>query len=326
MTMKRLAHLLVFAIVLVFCASSSDAQQSGKVSKVGVLALVSAKAMQNRLGVVRETLRDLGYEEGRNLVIESRFADGAYDQLPVLASELARLKIDVFLVGGEAALLAAKERGENIPIVVVSCDPLEKLLGSLRRPGGNATGFSCVSADLVSKRFGLLKSLLPRMERLALFYNKRDNHELEFKDAAAAAQSLGIGLVRFPVESPADFEPAFKRMIEEKCQALYIVASAFANSHWERLAQLALDYRLPAMYGFREFPDFGGLLSYGANLSDSWRRAAVFVDKILKGSRPSDLPVEQPTRFELIINARTAKALGVTIPDIVLVEAHEVIE
>jgi putative ABC transport system substrate-binding protein len=230
------------------------------------------------------------------------------------------------LLGGEAALLAAKERGENIPIVVVSCDPLEKLLGSLRRPGGNATGFSCVSADLVSKRFGLLKSLLPRMERLALFYNKRDNHELEFKDAAAAAQSLGIGLVRFPVESPADFEPAFKRMIEEKCQALYIVASAFANSHWERLAQLALDYRLPAMYGFREFPDFGGLLSYGANLSDSWRRAAVFVDKILKGSRPSDLPVEQPTRFELIINARTAKALGVTIPDIVLVEAHEVIE
>ena len=326
MTMKRLAHLLVFAIVLVFCASSSDAQQSGKVSKVGVLALVSAKAMQNRLGVVRETLRDLGYEEGRNLVIESRFADGAYDQLPVLASELARLKIDVFLVGGEAALLAAKERGENIPIVVVSCDPLEKLLGSLRRPGGNATGFSCVSADLVSKRFGLLKSLLPRMERLALFYNKRDNHELEFKDAAAAAQSLGIGLVRFPVESPADFEPAFKRMIEEKCQALYIVASTFANSHWEKLAQLALDYRLPAMYGFREFPDFGGLLSYGANLSDSWRRAAVFVDKILKGSRPSDLPVEQPTRFELIINARTAKALSVTIPDIVLVEAHEVIE
>jgi putative tryptophan/tyrosine transport system substrate-binding protein len=325
-TMKRLAHLLVFAIVLVFCASSSDAQQSGKVSKVGVLALVSAKAMQNRLGVVRETLRDLGYEEGRNLVIESRFADGSYDQLPVLASELARLKIDVFLAGGEAALLAAKDRGENIPIVVVSCDPLEKLVGSLRRPGGNATGFSCVSADLVGKRFSLLKSLLPRMERVAIFYNKRDNHELEFKDANAAAQSLGIGLVHFPVGSPADFESAFKRMVEEKCSGLYIVASAFANSHWEKLAHLALNYRLPAMYGFREFADVGGLLSYGTNLSDAWRRGAIFVDKIFKGSRPSDLPVEQPTHFELIINARTAKALGVTIPDAVLVQAHEVIE
>ena len=259
--------------------------------------------MQNRLEVFRETLRDLGYEEGRNLIIESRFANGAYDQLPVLAGELARLKVDVFVAGGEPALLAAKAKGENIPIVVISCDPIEKLLGSLRRPGGNATGFSCVSADLVGKRFGVLKSLLPRMERVAVFYNKRDNHELEFKDADAAAQSLGIGLVRFPVESPADFEPAFKRMVEEKCEALYIVVSTFANFHWEKLAQLALDYRLPAMYGFREFADFGGMLSYGANLSDAWRRAAVFVDKILKGSRPSDLPVEQPTRFELIINA-----------------------
>ena len=164
------------------------------------------------------------------------------------------------------------------------------------------------------------------MERVAVFYNKRDNHELEFKDADAAAQSLGIGLVRFPVESPADFEPAFKRMVEEKCEALYIVVSTFANFHWEKLAHLELEYRLPAMYGFREFADFDGLLSYGANLSDAWRRAAVFVHKILKGSRPSDLPVEQPTHFELIINARTAKALGVIIPDIVLVQAHEVIE
>jgi len=232
----------------------------------------------------------LGYEEGRNLIVESRFADGVYDRLPVLAGELARLKVDVFLTPGEPVLLAAKEKGENIPIVAVTCDPLEKLLGSLRRPGGNATGFSCVSADLVGKRFSLLKSLLPRRERVAFL----DNHGLEFKDADAVAQSLGIGLVHFPVGSPADFEPAFKRIIEEKCDALYIVASTFANAHWEKLAQLALDYRLPAMYGFREFAYFGGLISYGANLSDGWRRAAAFVDKILKGSRPSDLPVEQP--------------------------------
>jgi putative tryptophan/tyrosine transport system substrate-binding protein len=323
---RRLANALVVAILLALCASSSEAQQSAKMFRVGILALPPANTMQQRLGVFREALRDLGYEEGRNLIVESRFADGVYERLPVLASELARLKVDVFLATGEPVLLAAKEKGENIPIVVVSCDPLEKLLGSLRRPGGNATGFSCVSADLVGKRFSLLKSLLPRTERVAVFYNKRDNHELEFKDADAATQSLGINLVHFPVGSPADFEPAFKRMIEEKCDALYIVASAFANAHWENLAQLALDYRLPAMYGFREFAYFGGLLSYGANLSDGWRRAAAFVAKILKGSQPSDLPVEQPTRFELVINMRTAKTLGVDVPPTLLALADEVIE
>jgi putative ABC transport system substrate-binding protein len=323
---RRLANALVVAIMVALCASSSEAQQSAKMFRVGILALPPANTMQQRLGAFREALRDLGYEEGRNLIVESRFADGVYDRLPVLASELARLKVDVFIATGEPVLLAAKEMGENIPIVVVSCDPLEKLLGSLRRPGGNATGFSCVSADLVGKRFSLLKSLLPRTERVAVFYNKRDNHELEFKDADAATQSLGINLVHFPVGSPADFEPAFKRMIEEKCDALYIVASSFANGHWENLAQLALNYRMPAMYGFREFAYFGGLLSYGANLSDGWRRAAAFVDKILKGSQPSNLPVEQPTRFELVINVRTAKTLGVDVPPTLLALADEVIE
>ena len=156
MTMKRLATPLVFAIALVLGVSSSDAQQSGKVFRVGVLMVPPAQSMQQRLGVFRQTLRELGYD--KDLVVEFRFADGAYDRLPVLAGELARLQVDVFFVAGEPALLAAKEKGENIPIVVVSCDPLEKLVGSLRRPGGNATGFSCVSSDLVSKRFGLLKS------------------------------------------------------------------------------------------------------------------------------------------------------------------------
>jgi ABC-type uncharacterized transport system substrate-binding protein len=209
---------------------------------------------------------------------------------------------------------------------VVSCDPLEKLLGSLRRPGGKATGFTCVSSDLVSKRFGLLKSLIPRLGTVALLYNRRDNHELEFKDADAAAKSLGVRLARIPVETPADFEGAFKSMIEQKCDALYIVTSTFANAHWPKLAQLAIQHRLPAMYGFREFAELGGLLSYGANLSDAYRRAAVFVDRILKGAQPSDLPVEQPTRFELVINARTAKMLGLEIPDKLLALADEVIE
>jgi putative ABC transport system substrate-binding protein len=324
--MRRLANVLIFGVALVLYASSSSAQQSGGMFKLGVLALGSAEDMQNRLALVREPLRNLGYEEGKNLVVESRFANSEYEQLPVLARELAGLRIDVFVAAGEPALLAAKEKGENIPIVVVSCDPLEKLLGSLARPGGNATGFTCVSADLVGKRFSLLRSLLPGMRRLAMLYNKRDNHELEFRDAEAAAQSLNIALLRFAVVSASDFESAFKMMDEQKSDALYIFASAFAQGHWTRLAQLALDYRLPAIYGFREFVSRGGLLSYGASNSDAYRRAAALIDKILKGSRPSDLPIEQPTRFELVINARTAKALGLEVPPTLLALADEVIE
>ena len=324
MIVKRITTLLVFATVLVLSASLSGAQQSERVFRVGVLMVPSAQSMQQRLGVFHQTLRELGYD--KNLIIESRFADGSYDRLPVLAGELAGLKMDVFFVAGELALLTAKEKGENIPIVVVSCDPLEKLVGSLRRPGGKATGFSCVSSDLVSKRFGLLKSLIPRLGTVALLYNRRDNHELEFRDAEAAAKSVGVRLARFPVETPADFEGAFKSMIEQNCDALYIVASTFANAHWQKLAQLAIQHRLPAMYGFREFAELGGLLSYGANLSDAYRRGAVFVDRILKGARPSDLPVEQPTRFEFVINARTAKALGIDIPPTLLALTDEVIE
>jgi putative ABC transport system substrate-binding protein len=322
--MKRIAALLVLAVVLVVTALPSVAEQSGRVFRVGVLMVPSAQSMQHRLGVFRRTLRDLGYD--KNLIIESRFADGVYDRLPVLAGELAGLKMDVFFVAGEPALLTAKEKGENIPIVVVSCDPLEKLLGSLRRPGGNATGFSCVSSDLVSKRFGLLKSLIPRLGTVALLYNRRDNHELEFRDADPAAKSLGVRLAHNPVETPADFEGAFNNMIEQKSDALYIVASTFANHHWQKYAQLSVHHRLPAMYGFREFAELGGLLSYGANLSDAYRRGAVFVDKILKGALPSDLPVEQPTRFELVINARTAKTLNLELPPTLLALADDVIE
>jgi ABC-type uncharacterized transport system substrate-binding protein len=318
--------LVFFAIALVLGVSSADAQQPGKVFRVGILALGSAANMQDRLGVFRRALHDLGYKEGRNLVVESRFANGAYDQLPALAGELAGRKVDVFLAAGEAALLAAKGRGENIPIVVLSCDPLEKLLGSLRRPGGNATGFSCVSSDLVGKRLGLLKSLLPDMGRVALLYNKRDNHELEFRDIEAAARSLTIGLMRFPVETPADFEPAFKSMSEQRCDALYVLPTAFAMLHRDEFTQLSARYRLPAIYGFREFAELGGLLSYGANLSDGYRRAAVFVDKVLRGVRPSDLPVEQPTRFELVINASTAKQLGLELPPNLVALADEVLE
>jgi putative tryptophan/tyrosine transport system substrate-binding protein len=326
MIMKLIATPLVLAIALILGMSSSDAQRPGKVFRVGVLNIASVKAAESRINAFRGGLRDLGYEEGRNLVLDSRFADGDYARLPVLAGELARLKVDVLFVAGEPALLAAKEKGENIPIVVVSCDPLEKLLGSLRRPGGNATGFTCVSSDLVGKRFGLLRALLPRMGRAALLYDKHRNHELEFKDAEAVARSLEIGLARFPVESSADLDSAFKRMVDDKCDAVYVFSTSFFNMHREKLAQIAIGYRLPTLYGFREFVDVGGLMSYGTSILGAYRRAATFVDKILKGSRPSDLPVEQPTRFELVINATTARKLGLELPPTLIALADEVIE
>jgi ABC-type uncharacterized transport system substrate-binding protein len=326
MILRSLAYFLALAVVLVFCPPSSEAQQPAKVFRVGFIGMASLNNMQNRFNTFREALRGLGYEEGKNLVIESRFANGDYEQLPKFVSELAGLKVDVFIAPGEPILLAAKEKGENIPIVVLTCDPLQKILGSLARPGGNATGFTCVSSDLVSKRFGVVKSLLPGIRRIAVLYNERDNHDLELGDAEVAAQALGVEIVRFPVRVPADFDPAFKRMIEERCEALYIVVSGFFNQHWQTFAQLALKYRLPAAYGFREFAESGGLLSYGANLSDGYRRVAAFVDKILKGARPSDLPVEQPTRFELVINLRTARALDLDVPPNLIALADEVIE
>jgi putative ABC transport system substrate-binding protein len=326
MTLKRLAYFLALAFALVFCASSSQAQQQGKVFRVGYIGIASFSNLQPRFNVFRETLRNLGYEEGKNLVLEPRFADGDYEQLPKFVTELVRLKVDVLVALGEPILLAAKEKGENTPIVVLTCDPLQKLLGSLARPGGNATGFTCVSSDLVSKRFGLLTNLLPGMRRVAVLYSERENHDLELEDAQAAAQSLGIDIVRFPVRTPADFDQAYKRIIEHGCEALYIVASGFFNLHWQTFAQLALRYQLPAIYSFREFAELGGLLSYGANLSDGHRRVAAFVDKILKGARPSDLPVEQPTRFELVINLRTARSLGLSVPLTLHASADEVIE
>jgi ABC-type uncharacterized transport system substrate-binding protein len=324
--LKRLVYFLALASVLVFYASSSESQQQSKVYRIGWIGMASFSNLQPRFNVFRETLRNLGYEEGKNLVIESRFANGDYEQLPKFVSELVRLKVDVIVALGEPILLAAKEKGENTPIVVLTCDPLQKLLGSLARPGGNATGFTCVSSDLVGKRFGLVQSLLPGMRRVAVLYNERENHGFELEDAEAAAQLLGLEIVRFPVRPSADFDQVFKRIIEDRCEALYIVVSGAFNLHWQTFAQLALRYRLPAIYGFREFAELGGLVSYGANLSDGHRRVAAFVDKILKGARPSDLPVEQPTRFELVINLRTARALGLTIPPTLLALADEVIE
>jgi putative ABC transport system substrate-binding protein len=241
-------------------------------------------------------------------------------------TELADLKVDVFLAPGEPALLADKAYGQNIRIVTVTCDPLHKLLGSLGRPGGNATGFTCISSDLGSKRLSLLKSLLPAGKRIAALYSERDNLEMELQELEAAGNALEMGIARYPVRSPENFGPAFEKMVRDKSDGLYILASSFANLHRSRFAELALANRLPTLCGFREFSEAGGLMSYGASFPDGFRRAAHQIDKILKGASPADIPVEQPTRFEFVLNNPTAKALGLEIPFNLQTLADEVIE
>jgi putative ABC transport system substrate-binding protein len=326
MTVNRLLLVLAFAVALVGSTTVSNAQGGAKIFRIGFVALVSPSITEQWIKAFREELRKFGYEEGKNLVIEQRYANGNRDQLKDLVTEIARLRVDVFLTAGEPALLAAKADGENIPIVTVTCDPLEKLVGSLARPGGNATGFTCISSDLGGKRLGLFKSLLPAAKRIAVLYSEPDNLEPELQELATAGRQLGMEVVRYPVRSREDFEPAFKQMVDQTCDALYILSSSFANQHRAKLAELALAYKRPAMYGFREFAQSGGLMTYGAPLPDGFRRAAYQVNKILKGAAPADVPVEQPTRFELVVNMKTAKTLGLEIPISLLVQADEVIE
>lgn len=317
---------LTFALALLIGAlwSGSVRSQPERIFRVGLLNPNSPVIARKYVEAFRDELRRLGYVEPRNLVIEYRYAEGQADRLHGMAAELARLRVDVLFAPSEPALKAAKESGSGIPVVTVSCDPLEKLLGSLARPGGNATGFSCVSSDLAGKRLGLLKTLMPDLQRVAVLYNGRDAYEPDLKNVESSAEALSLSATRFPVQSTVDFEPVFAEMKKNGEQAIYISLSGFANFHRRTFAQLALKYRLPAIFGFREFPEEGGLMSYGASNSDGYRRAAYFVDRILKGANPKDLPAEEPTRFELVVNARTASALGLKIPDEILVQAEQI--
>jgi len=326
MSMTRVLSALIVAVALVCSPCASHAQGEGRIFRIGFVALVSPQIAEQWTRAFSEELRKFGYEEGKNLVIESRFANGDRDRLQDLISEVARAKVDVFLTAGEPTLIAAKAYGQNIPIVTVSCDPLEKLMGSLARPGGNATGFTCISSDLGGKRLGLLKSVLPKSERIAILYSEPDTFEAELRELAIQGRQAGLEVVRYAVRTPEDIELAFKRMVDGKSDAVYIVASSFANQHRGKLAELCLARKLPAIYGFREFVQAGGLMAYGAPLQDGFRRAAYQIDKILRGASPADVPVEQPTRFELVLNMKTAKALGLEIPPSLLVQADEVVE
>jgi putative tryptophan/tyrosine transport system substrate-binding protein len=311
---------------------AAEAQQAAKVARIGYLS-TNLAANPHLQEAFLQGLRDLGYVEGRNLVIEYRFAEGKLERFPALAAELVALKVDVIVTaGGTLAALAAKQATRTFPIVfAAAADPVESgLVTSLARPGGNVTGLSIVSPELVGKSLELLKEVVPGVSRVAVLWQPGGFGERTEKDmlngAEVAARALGVRPQFVEARGPADFDRAFSEMTRARAGALTVFANAMFTIERRRLVDLAAKNRLPALYAFREYVDAGGLMTYGTNLTELWGRAPTYVDKILKGAKPADLPVEQPTKFESVINMKTAKALGLTIPQSVLLRADQVIE
>jgi putative ABC transport system substrate-binding protein len=309
----------------------AEAQQAAKIARIGLLPVNSATNPHIN-EAFRLGLRDLGYVEGRNVVMEVRDAEGKLERFPALAAELVALKVDVIVAPSTPAALAAKQATKTIPIVFASVvDPVTTgLVTSFARPGGNVTGLSFLSPELVGKCLELLTQAVPGVSRVAALWQPGGLPERTEKDilkrAEVAARALGVRLQFVEARGPADIDRAFSDMTRARAGAVTVLPYSMLLNERRRLVDLAIKHRLPAVYGGREFVDAGGLMSYGADLADSWRRAATYVDKILKGAKPGDLPVEQPTKFELVINLKTAKALGLTIPPSLLGRANEVIE
>jgi putative tryptophan/tyrosine transport system substrate-binding protein len=311
---------------------AAEAQQAAKVARIGWLSLNLAAA-PHMPEAFRQGLRDLGYVEGRNVVIEYRDAEGKPERLPALAAELVALKVDVILAAGSPQALAAKHATKTIPIVfaTASSDPVTSgLVTSLARPGGNVTGLSGLGPELIGKCLELLTQVVPGVSRVAALWQpgavgERAETEM-LKGAEVAGRALGVQLQFVEARGPDDFDRAFSDMTRARASALTMLPSAMFFNERRRLMDLAAKNRLPAVYQWREFVDAGGLMSYGPHGPDLFRRAATYVDKILKGARPADLPVEQPTKFDLVVNLKTAKALGLTIPQSILVRADEIIQ
>ena len=324
---KKVLAFLVATAALVF-AHLADAQQPKKAPKIGYLSTVSPAALSARIEAFRQGLRDLGYIEGQSIVIEWRFAEGKIDRLPDLAADLVRLKVDVIFAQSTPAVQAAKKATTTVPIVSVSFDPVGTgLVASLARPGGNVTGLANFTSELVGKRLELLKEVVSQVSRVAVLWQPvSPGAALRMKETEAAAPSLGIKLQPVEVRGPNDFEHAFSAMKKERAGALVPLRGALIISQLKRIVELAAKYRLPAMYDDSGFTEAGGLMSYGTMLADLDRRAATYIDKILKGARPADLPVEQPMKFEFVINLKTAKQIGLTIPQSVLFRVDKVIK
>ena len=321
----------VAALVLTFAmyGAVAQAQQSAKISRIGVLSGASASALFTSVESFRLGLRELGYVEGKNIVIESRYAEGKRERFPELAAEIVRLKPDVIVASGTGLIRSAKQATSTIPIVVAGAGDLVEtgVVASLARPGGNVTGSTNISSDLSGKRLELLKEVVPKASRVAVFWRTAlgSQDEDEVKQTQTYAPPLGLKIQLVPVRGTDEFQGAFAVMKKENAGALIIVHGTFTNSHRRELVELAIKHRLPATCETAFWTEDGCLMNYGHDPRYGWRRAAVFVDKILKGTKPADLPVEQPTKFELVINLKTAKQIGVMIPPNVLARAERVI-
>jgi len=325
-----LRKLLTLSVAMVVLAAplASDAQPPAKVVRIGVLTVGLARATPP-VEVFLQGLRGHGYVEGQNMVLEFRFADGRIDRLPALASELVRLQVDVIVTAGNAAALAAKHATQTIPIVMaVAADPVKAgVVASLARPGGNVTGLTQMDPELSAKRLDLLKEAVPRIALVAVMWNPSNPASVDLlRETEAAARSLGVQVQAIEVRNPSELDGAFKTVANVRPSALVTIGDGMLWSVRTRIVDFAMKSRLPGIFPDREFAEVGGLMSYGPNPADSIRRAALLVDKILKGAKPADLPVEQPTKFDLVLNLKTAKALGLTIPQSVLIQATEVIQ
>ncbi len=327
MRMSRVA--IPLAVALLASPQVADAQQSGKVPRIGFLSTGEASPPSPDLEAFRQGLHELGYNEGANIVLEYRYAEGKLERLPGLAADLVKVPVNVIVTATSPAIHAARQATTTIPIVfAVSGNPLATgYVASLARPGGNVTGLSIMADDLSAKRLELLRETVARVSRIAVLWNP-DNGDMQsrMKEVRTAAKTLGVIIQSLEVRVPDDFAKAFAWEAQDRADALLVMADPLTIFHRDRIVEDAARLRLPAIYEVGAFVRVGGLLSYGPSISENFRRAATYVDKILKGAKPADLPVEQPTKFELVINLKTAKALGLTIPQSVLIRADEVIQ
>jgi putative ABC transport system substrate-binding protein len=335
MRLNAVGLIVALALAVLVVPLAAEAQQPTKVYRIGWLNLgfpddTFSKSDQARpdLDALRQGLRALGYVEGQNLVIEERYAEGKVERLSDFATELVRRKVDVIVAAGAAAIRAAQQATSTIPIVMttISDAVAQGFVGSLAQPGGNITGLAGPGVELSGKRLEILKEAVPEVARIAVLWNPANVINAPFlRETQAAAQALGVALHVLEVRSPNDFDGAFAAITSGRAGALIVIGDALLNGYRTRIVDFAHQHGLPGMYPVRDYVDAGGLMSYGSSWTAMFPRAATYVDKILKGAKPADLPVEQPTKFELIINLKTAQALGLTIPPTLLFQADEVI-
>jgi putative ABC transport system substrate-binding protein len=327
----RKISFVVLSAALLLLSVPAWAQQAAKVFRIGFVAGVSpppAEPSRSNMEALRHGLREYGYVEGQNLIIESRWANGKLDRLPELAAELIGLQVEVIVTGGTPAVIAAKQTTSTIPIVAASADNLVEagVVASLARPGGNVTGSTRVDADFSAKRLELLRETFPKLSRLAvLSHGALGGDQEELEETQAAAASSGVQIESFQVQDPNRFITVYTEMKKKRADALIIFTSSFTSFHRITLLELATENRLPTMCAQAAWIEAGCFMSYGPNLTEFYRHAAYFVDRILKGAKPADLPVERPRKYELIINLKTAKQLGLTIPPNVLARADKII-